>query len=218
MIFVNFKNYKEAVAKNALELAKLIKKISLSQGVKIIPVPSFMDIPLIKEKLGISCWAQHVDPKKLGKSTGWLPAQLLKEYAVEGSFLNHSEKPVSLAILKEAIALSKRVGLKIMVFVSTVKEAEIVSLFKPDFICYEPPEFISSKTLSVATAKREVIAKVVKKVKRIPVIVGAGIKTKEDVRISLAQGAKGVVVSSAIVLAKDKEEILIDLCKGFKRE
>ncbi len=89
---------------------------------------------------------------------------------------------------------------------------------KPTYVAYEPPELIGSKTTSVARAKPEVIAKAVKlsKEKRIPLVVGAGISSMEDVKKSLELGAVGVGVASDVVKAKNPKKELLDLTEGFK--
>ena len=99
--------------------------------------------------------------------------------------------------------------MKSIVCVKSLIEAKKVAKLKPDYIAYEPPSLIGGK-ISVSTAKPDVIKKVVKAMK-IPILVGAGIHCNEDVKKSYELGAKGILVSSAIVKAKDPEKILKEL-------
>ena len=74
-------------------------------------------------------------------------------------------------------------NLKTIICASSDDVAESVAAFNPDFIAIEPPELIGGN-ISVSTAKPEVITNTVKKVNKIskiPVLCGAGIKTKSDV-------------------------------------
>jgi triosephosphate isomerase len=57
---------------------------------------------------------------------------------------------------------------------------------------------------------------VVKAIPEIPILVGAGVKNAQDVKVSLKRGAKGFVISSAVVLADNPKQVLEDLIKGFK--
>ena len=47
-------------------------------------------------------------------------------------------------------------------------------------------------------------------------LIGAGISRRQDVVESVRLGAKGVVVSSAVVLADDPQKVIEDLALGFK--
>jgi len=47
------------------------------------------------------------------------------------------------------------------------------------------------------------------------VLVGAGIKSVEDVKVSLKMGAKGILISSSIIKSKNPEEELEKLASAF---
>ena len=89
--------------------------------------------------------------------------------------------------------------------------------FRPDFVSYEPPELVGSKTTSVAISKKEVVKDAVEIANSIgiPLIVGAGIKSSEDVRVSVELGASGVLVASDIVAANNPIKELKDIIEGF---
>jgi len=65
----------------------------------------------------------------------------------------------------------------------------------------------------VTTEKPKVIKKIVE-LSSISVIVGAGIHSKQDIETSLKMGAKGILVSSDIVLADNPEQELRKLTGG----
>ncbi|MCH7641053.1 triose-phosphate isomerase, partial [Patescibacteria group bacterium] len=110
----------------------------------------------------------------------------------------------------------KDVGLKTLVFADAVDEARVVAKFKPDYIGYEPPELVGSKTTSVALSKPEVIEEVVEAIPDTLVVVGAGVKHVNDVKVSLERGSKGIALSSSVVLAENPKKVLEDLVSGFK--
>ena len=75
-----------------------------------------------------------------------------------------------------------------------------------DFVAFEDPELIGTG-ISVSKAKPELVRRNIEAIRAgmaIP-LVGAGISTAEDVIASIALGAQGVLVASAVVKAKDVE-------------
>ena len=216
MIVVNFKTYQQASGEAAVKLTHSICDCAGETGVEIIVCPQAVDLRKVVAVSDHPVWAQHVDAVERGRVTGWFPPEVAKESGAVGTLLNHSEHKLSVGQLGETLARCKESGLKTLVFADSVEEAKVVSKFKPDYIGYEPPELVGSKTTSVARSKPDVIEKVVKAIADIPIFVGAGIKDKNDVLVSLKRGAKGVVPSSAVVLAKNPKKVLEDLAKGFK--
>jgi triosephosphate isomerase len=217
MIFINYKTYKQATGEKSLELSKIASKVAKEMGVEIIVCPQEVDLTKSLEIEEISVWAQHVDIRPQGKSTGWFPIEVAKEMGVKGTLLNHSEHKISTGELGETLSKAKESGLLSLVFADTPQEARVVSQFNPDFIGYEPPELIASPDTSVAKAKPEVVKNVINDLPNSKIIVGAGIKDQNDVRVSLELGAAGVALSSAFVLADDPQAVLMDLAGGFNK-
>lgn len=216
MIFVNFKTYQESSGKNAIELAKTISDVSTNTGVEIISCPQAVDLREVAGVTDHPTWAQHLDAVERGRATGWMPAEIAKEAGAKGVLINHSEHKLTVGQLGETMTRCKEVGLETLVLADTVEEAIVASKFQPDWIGYEPSELIASKDTSVARTKPEVIEKVVEAVPDIAILVGAGIKDKNDISVSLKRGAKGVVLASAVAKAGNPKKVLEDLALGFK--
>ncbi len=219
MLFVNFKTYKESSGESALELLFEIESASRESGVKVIVAVSAADIREATTTSSLEVWAQHVDAVDYGPHTGAiLPEAVLADGAM-GTFLNHSEKRFSdKKVLSELIARCRKINLKTLVFAGDLKELRDILEFRPDFVSYEPPDLVGSKYVSVAQAKPSIIAEAVEMAhaSRIPLVVGAGIKEREDIKVSVALGADGVVVASDIVLARDPKKEAMELLEGFK--
>lgn len=216
MILVNFKTYREASGENAVSLARTIADVANDSGIEIISCPQAVDLKDVVDVSNQPVWVQHVDAVERGRATGWFPPEVAKEQGAEGTLLNHSEHKLSVGQLGETLSRCKDVGLKTLVFADSVEEAVVVAKFKPDWIGYEPPELVGSKTTSVARSKPDVIEKVVKAIPGIPVLIGAGVKDRKDVEVGLARGAKAVGLASAVILAEDPKKVLQDLVGGFK--
>lgn len=219
MIFINFKTYEKGTGENAISLVNILEDVSDETHTKIVPVVQATDIREIVELTKLEVWAQNIDPVKEGAHTGAILAEAVKEDGAMGTFLNHSEKKLGdYTLLSKAINRAREVDLKILVFAGNLKELKEIVGLKPDFVSYEPPELVGSKDTSVAKEEPEVIRDAVKIAKsaRLPLIVGAGIKSAEDVRISMSMGAAGIAVASDVVKAKNPKKELLDLIKGFE--
>jgi triosephosphate isomerase len=215
MIVINYKTYAEATDELALSLTRTFETVSSNFSVPVIISPQAIDAENLIKNTKLAVWAQHVDVYEEGQSTGWFPAETAKEVGFQGVLLNHSEHKLEKHLLESTMKRCKAVGLSTLIFAASQEEAVEVSKLKPDFIGYEPPELIGSKTTSVAESKPETIRQVVQKVPDCQILVGAGIKSVDDVKVSLMLGAKGIAVSSAIVLAENPEEKLRELLEGF---
>lgn len=220
MIFVNFKTYKEATAQRAVELVSHIVAAQTESKVPIIPVVQATDARLCVNTSGYSVWIQHIDSVGEGQHTGWVSPESVAESGIVGTFLNHSEHKFEESewdALADLVVRCKKMSIETMVFAGELTELHSVLALRPDYAAYEPPELIASADTSVARAKPEMIEKAVAIAKeaKIPLIVGAGVKSREDVETSIKLGAKGVAVSSAVVLSPSPQDVLLDLAGGF---
>lgn len=220
MIFLNFKLYPSGTGAKAVEMVRLLEKVSKETGIAIIPVVQAGDVREVSENTSLEVWTQHIDPVVYGAHTGFILPESVKEDGAIGTFLNHSEhKFEDFEKLKSAVNRAKECGLKILIFGDNIDELSNIINLNPDYISYEPSELVGSATVSVATAHPDVIAKAyeIAKSKNIPLIVGAGVHSKEDVKKSLELGAVGIAVASDIMKAEDPEEELRDLVEGFSK-
>jgi len=192
---INFKTYQQGKA--AVRLAKEIAKVDKN----IIIAIQDSDIHEIKKATKLKIFAQHVDPFKPGKHTGYIIPEVVKKDGAKGTLLNHSEHKIDFKTLKQTIKRCKQINLKTAVFAKDLKEAIKIKKLKPDYLIVEPPELVGTKT-SVSTAKPELIKNISKKLKY-PFLVGAGIHTAEDIKIASKLGAKGIAISSAITKSKN---------------
>jgi len=215
MILVNFKIYKETFGDGAIKLVEIIKEVANKYKIRIVLTASALDAVRIKERTGAEVWLQNVDEYSEGKHTGWVSMEQAVKLGIKGSLINHSEHQLPRGTVQKIIK-NKPEGFELMACVKSIGQIERwMAKTKPDWILYEPPELIASKDKSVATEKSEAIKNAIEKAGGIPIMVGAGVKNKQDVEVSLKMGAKGVGVSSAVVLANNPKEVLEEIAKGF---
>ena len=117
----------------SIELAKKIEKVDN----KIIIAAQSSDIYELTKATKLKVYAQHVDPRIPGRNTGYIIPEAVKKDKAKGTFLNHSEHPISFNKLKKTIKRCKKINLKTMVFVADVKKAKRVEKLKPDYLIYE---------------------------------------------------------------------------------
>ena len=203
IIIINLKTYQQGRA--VIKLAKKIQKVSKS----IIIGAQASDIYELSKQTKLRIFAEHVDPYEPGRYTGFIIPEAVKKDGAKGTFLNHSEHKLDFSVIKKTIKRCKKIKLKTAVFAKDLREAKKIQKLRPDYLIYEPPELVAGN-ISVSTAKPEIIEKIAKKL-RMKFLVGAGIKTREDIKIAKKLGASGIAVSSAITKAKNPEKALREL-------
>jgi triosephosphate isomerase len=203
LIVINLKTYQQG--DESLKLAKQIEKVDKSIIVGAQPT----DIYNLAKHTKLKIYSQHADGKLPGRNTGWILPRAIKKNHASGVFLNHSEHRLTYNEIKTTIPLCKKLNLKTMVFAKNLKAAKNLEKLKPDYIIIEPPELVAGD-VSVSQARPELIKKIKKELKS-KFLVGAGIKTKEDIEIAMKLGASGVAFASAITKAKNPEKKLREM-------
>ena len=220
MFIINFKNYDNISGSRSLELAKIASKISRKYKIKIVVCPPQQVISEIT-KVSIPVFAQHVDNKEMGSTTGYIVPELVKKSRVSGSLVNHSEHRLASKDIKELVSRLKVLKMTSVVCVKNVSEARKYAKLNPDYIAIEPPELIGTGK-AVSKEKPEVIIKSVRAVKDAKnstrLLCGAGIISGNDVARALELGANGILVASGIVKAKNWERVIEEFSMAFVKK
>lgn len=219
MIFVNYKTYEESCGERAVSLTQALEAASTESQIKIIPVVGALDAEKVVNSTKLEVWLQHVDPIVFGAHTGWILPEAVVGAGISGVFLNHSEhKFIDFESLRRANEMALRANLKTLIFAGDIDELKNVVALTPTFVAYEPPELVGSTTNSVARAQPEIISQAVEIAREngLPLIVGAGVSSMEDIKKSVELGAVGVAIATAVVKAPDPKAKLLELTEGFK--
>jgi triosephosphate isomerase len=216
MIFVNFKTYPQGSGKRAIQLAKVCQEVAEKRKISVVPLVQAFDIFRISQEVKIPLWLQHLDWHPQGQYTGWLNLEGALEAGAGGTILNHSEHKLPFGTIRRTIKRIKKTNpqFQVLVCCRSLGQAERLVKLKPDFLAYEPPELIGGE-VSVSQYNPTAIAHFVEVCGDTPAIIGAGIKNKNDVKIGVKLGAKGILVSSHVVLAENPKEVLENLAEGF---
>ncbi len=219
VIVLNVKTYTESTGVNALELARLMEKISKETNVSMAIAVQACDITRCADEVSIPVYAQHIDPIKPGSSTGWTLPEAVKAAGAVGTLINHSEHRLILADIDTCLMRAKDLGLDTLVCTNNVGTSKAASTFFPSMIAVEPPELIGGD-ISVTTADPGIVSNTVQAVrsinKTVKILCGAGVKNGRDVTTAIELGADGVLLASGVVKAKNKEEVLRDLAAGIQ--
>ncbi len=219
MFIINFKNYDEISGSNAVKLTKIAEKISKKYKIKIAVAPPQHLLSEIA-KYSIPVLAQHLDTANIGSTTGFMVPEILKKSRISGSLINHSEHRISENEIIELISRLKKLNMISVVCVKDVNEAKKYAKLNPDYIAIEPPELIGTGK-AVSKEKPEAITKSVMVVKEAKnstkLLCGAGIVSGDDVARAIQLGAKGILVASGIVKAKNWNGIIEDFALAISK-
>lgn len=213
-IFINFKTYPQGTGERALKLAQTIEKISSEKKIAIVPIVQAVDLWRLTTVVKIPVWVEHVDPVLPGKTTGFTVLESVMEAGAVGALINHSEHPLPPGTVKQILARVRGKGFQTIVAAKTLGQLERLAKLKPDFLAYEIAELIGGK-ISITKMNPKAVEKAVKIAGEIPLVVGAGINQAEDLAKAKALGAKGVLIASAVVLAAEPQEKLLELLRLF---
>lgn len=215
VLVINFKNYEEVFNAGAVELAKAAEQVHKKLDISIVVCPPNPCLAEVSKQVSLPVFAQHVDLAKPGSSTGAIVPEVVKSIGVKGSLINHSERRLWASEgIKSRIDRLQSIGLFSLACAQTSDEVSEIAKFGPDWLAVEPPELIGSGK-AVSKVKPQVVTNSVVACKKanpdVKLLCGAGIVTGEDVAAAIKLGAKGVLVASGIVRAKNWTKVIEEL-------
>ena len=217
MFIINFKNYEEIAGAKAFSLAKIVEKVSKKYQIKIAVAPPQHLLTEIT-RCNIPVFAQHLDIAKIGSTTGFMVPEIVKKSLVSGSLINHSEHRIPGNQISELVSRLKKLGMISVVCVKDISEARKYAKLNPDYIAIEPPELIGTGK-AVSKERPEIITRSVIAVKQAKnstkLLCGAGIVSGEDIAKAIQLGAKGILVASGIVKAKNWTHVVEEFARAI---
>lgn len=217
MFIINCKNYQEISGEKIVKLAKITEKVSKKYNVKIALAPPNHLLTKVTNR-SIPILAQHVDTAFIGSTTGFMIPELLKTSKIVGSLINHSEHRIPSTDIKQLVLRLRKLKMMSIVCVKNIAEAQKYAKLNPAYIAIEPPELIGSGK-AVSKERPELITKTVTAVKNAnnstKLLCGAGIVSGKDVEKAIQLGAKGILVASGIIRAKNWEKIIVEFAKAM---
>lgn len=231
LIIVNFKDYPEAMGDNALSLAKIhqevagkfLEKVDLAVAVHPTDLRSvcagFRDLIVLSQSA--DAYTRNFDGSIKKTQTGRMTPNVVSRCGAKGILVNHAENPRNDDEIRMIVEDFKKENPDFIVVVCAEdadraeKIKKICGGNQPDFIALEPPELIGGD-VSVTTRPEVISEAVGGGIDNL--LVGAGVKTGEDMSKALEFGARGVLLASGVVKPKGKtpEEVLRELALAVK--
>jgi triosephosphate isomerase (TIM) len=214
VLFVNLKSY-DTSRTRILSICEAAALLDTPKTPIYVAVPSFF---LSEASQRCRTLAQHVDDVEADRNTGFAPVGLAKRAGASGSIINHSEHRLPTATIASLITRLRAQKLISIVCARDDRQAKVLAAFAPDYIAVEPPALIGGE-VSVSTADPALIERSVNAVRRVDpnvkVLVGAGIRSADDIRIARELGAHGVLLASEVAKSARPKETMRRLLRGF---
>ena len=215
-IVVNFKTYTQVDGDRTLELTRICEAVAKETGKNLVICPPMVELSRVAKEVSIPVFAQNVDIWDSSVRTGATTLSEIKAAGAQGLLINHSECRRKLADIEFLIKGARELGLTTIVCSNNVETSKASAVMGPDFVAMEPPELIGGD-ISVTSADPGIVKDTVEALKRIApnvkVLTGAGVKTREDVKMALELGTYGVLLASGVVKAEDPKKVLLSLAE-----
>ena len=201
-----------------LEYAKAADAAAKEHDVDVLFVAPYTDIRRVRENTDrLIVLAPHMDAIKPGRGIADVLPEALKAAGAQGVVLNHSEKPVTLNILRKTIDRAKELDLLTFVCADTVAEAQAIAQLHPDILNPEPTELIGSGTVTDMRYVKEVIRAVKSINPSILVEQAAGITTAQQVYEFIMAGSEAAGSASGILTSANPYALLNDMVRSVKQ-
>lgn len=201
-----------------IELAKAADIAFEKYKVDIIFTTPLVEIARVKAATKhLHIFAPHMDPIRPGRGLADTLPESLIAVGAEGVMLNHTEKPLSISVLRETILRADEIGLTTIVCADSIAEAGMVARLNPNIIVAEPSELIGTGITS-GPEYVEASMKAVKDVNpKIMVLQGAGISNGNDVYQTISAGAEATGSSSGVVKAANRAAMVDEMIAAVRK-
>ena len=200
-----------------LSLAKAADAASKKYDIDIIFTTPYADIRRVADNTArLFVFAPHMDSLPVGRGLADILPESVAAAGASGVMLNHIEKPLGLAVLRQTIQRADALGLITIVCADSIAEAAAIAHLSPDIIAAEPSELIGTGK----TSPLEYVEKSTRAVKSINpeifVLQGAGISSGEDVYNVILAGAEATGTSSGVVKAADRNKMVDEMIRAVR--
>ena len=218
LIIVNLKTYAQGYGDAGLALCRALAAVADASGATVAVAAGSVDLRRYAAEAGLPVLAQHLDSAGFGSHTGAVLPEAAAAAGAVGTLVNHAERRLRLAEIGAVLERARANRLQTVLCTDTVETTAAGAALRPDFVAVEPPELIGGD-ISVSTAQPEIISGAVEAVERVapgvPVLCGAGVKTRTDVAVAMELGARGILLASGVVMAADPGAVLAELVLGL---
>ena len=187
-----------------VDLAMAADAAAAEYDIRVIFTTPYADIREVARRTKhLYVFAPHMDAIQVGRGLACVLPESVRAAGAVGAMLNHSERPLDVAVLCRTIERAKALDMRTIVCADTIREAKAIAQMGPDMMVVEPVELIGTgEACGMEYVKASVEA--VRSVDPdIGVLVGGGIANGEDVYNVIMAGADATGSSSGIAKAAD---------------
>lgn len=201
-----------------LEYAKAADAAAREFDIDVIFVAPYTEIRRVSENTErIIVFAPYMDALRPGRGLTEILPEAVKAAGAKGVVLNHSERPMTINVLKKIIDRANELDLLTFVCADTIMEAQAIAHLHPDIMNPEPTELIGSGQVSDMGYVKEVILAVKAIDPRILVEQAAGITTAAQVYDFIMAGSEAAGAASGILNSPDPNALLHEMVRSVRR-
>lgn len=213
---VGVKNY--LYGDQVLELAKAADEAAGTYDIDVLFLAPYTEIRRVAEHTRrLVIFAPYMDTLRPGRGMADVLPEAVKAAGARGVVINHCERPMTLAVIRETIARADELDLLSFACADTIAEAKAVAQLHPDIINPEPTELIGTGQFSDLSFVRQSIEAVKSVYPDILVEQAAGISSGEQVYRTILAGAEGVGAASGVCMAADPCGMVKEMIWGVRR-
>lgn len=217
-LIINCKNHEEAFGKQLFRLNGIAEDVARRTGVEIILAPATPFLSELASKSSLPVFSQGVTNAPAGPTTGAVILEAAKAAGAKGAILDHSEAFLTATALEELVRRSKELALKTCVCAGSPNASKLAARLKPDYIAAELQELIGTGK-AISKVRPDFVAAVLQVVRNEgfegKILCGAGIRSGNDAARAVELGMDGIVVSSSVVKAPDRQATLLSLARAL---
>jgi triosephosphate isomerase (TIM) len=198
-----------------LEYAKAADGAAIEFDVDVLFVAPYTEIRRVREITSrLIVLAPFMDPIYPGRGIADVLPEALKAAGAQGVVLNHSEKPLTLGILRKTIDRANELDMLSFVCADTVSEAQAIAHLHPDILNPEPTELIGTGSVSDMKYVQEVIRAVKAIDACILVEQAAGISTSQQVYDFILAGSDAAGAASGILNSDNPKALVREMIRA----
>lgn len=201
-----------------IDLARIADEAAAKFDITVIFTTPYADIREVARcTKNLRVFAPHMDAIPVGRGLACVLPESLKAAGAQGVMLNHSERPLDVALLCKTIRRANELDMLTIACADTINEAKAVAMAGPDMMVVEPVELIGTGEACDLAYVRTSVEAVHSVNPEIGVLVGGGVANGQDVYNIIMAGADATGSSSGIAKAKDPGAMVYEMLEAARR-
>ena len=213
---IGVKNY--IYGDDVITTGRFIDSLSAKYDIDIIYIVSYTELRAVSGSTeNLIVFAPYMDAIRPGRGMGLVLPESVKAAGAQGVLMNHCERPMTLAAVKQTIERADELDLLSLVCADSVAEARAIAHLNPDIISPEPTELIGSGTASDLSYVNEVLKEIKSINPNILVEQAAGITNGRQVYDFIMAGSEGTGSGSGIFTAEDPYSVAEEMVAAVRQ-